>query len=458
VDVSQKRFCAGRQLLNPFAAMRFFKFPRAMAALRPAAVAAPQVVSLGKNNEAVFPIMQRGLPLVRTFLLLFQHQRKTNKYPCGMNTLLRLFFACALLLAVACTPTEKKKPAVSGWIKYAKGFSVAHESGYTRVTVQQPYPGATAGHEYWLAPAGATTPPMPPRTTRINIPVKKIVCTSTTHIPLLDYLGETGALVGFPTTGYISSEKMRRRIDSGLVADLGIDRGMNLERLLFLQPDLLMAYTLSGDLGQLKKIQEAGIPVALNAEYLEPHPLGRAEWIKFMALFFQKEKTADSVFAMIEREYLSVAAVAGSVTPQPTVLTGILYGDTWFLPGGKNHAAQLMHDAGLHYLWREDASTDFLKVSFELVFLQAAAADLWIGVGAHTTMQTLLAAEPRYALFAAVKNKSVYTYNARQGATGGSQFLELGYLRPDLILKDLVKIGHPGLLPQHDLFFYAALR
>jgi iron complex transport system substrate-binding protein len=33
----------------------------------------------------------------------------------------------------------------------------------------------------------------------------------------------------------------------------------------------------------------------------------------------------------------------------------------------------------------------------------------------------------------------------------------LGYLRPDLILKDLVKIAHPELLPDYELFFHKRL-
>jgi len=375
-----------------------------------------------------------------------------------MRILLPVFFGYALFLAAACTPAEKEKGTEPETLKYAKGFSILKENGFIRLTVRYPYPGATTGYEYWLAPKDAAIPALPPHATRIETPVKKIVCTSTTHIPLLDYLGETEALVGFPSTRYVSSEKMRARIDAGHVVDLGTDKDLSTEQLFLLQPGLVMAYTLTGDLGQLRKIQQAGIPVAINAEYLEPHPLGRAEWIKFAALFFEKEKAADSIFAAIEREYLTTAALAAGTGRQPTVITGILYGDTWFMPGGQNHAAQLMKDAGLHYLWRDDSSNDFLKLGFELVFTKAAAADLWIGVGAYTTTAELLAAEPRYALFAPVKNKQVYTSNARQGAMGGSEILELGYLRPDLILNDLVAIGHPTLLPGHRLFFHAPLR
>jgi iron complex transport system substrate-binding protein len=51
----------------------------------------------------------------------------------------------------------------------------------------------------------------------------------------------------------------------------------------------------------------------------------------------------------------------------------------------------------------------------------------------------------------------VYTYDFRKGAKGGSEYLELGYMRPDIILKDLVKIAHPELLPEYELYFHKKL-
>ena len=218
-----------------------------------------------------------------------------------------------------------------------------------------------------------------------------------------------------------------------------------------------MGYAMSSDLGQLKKIKELGMPVVLNAEYLEKHPLGRAEWIKFMALFFNKEKEADSAFQFIEKEYLTTQALAGKNSSRPTVLSGIVYGDAWFMPGGKNYAAQLLNDAGCNYLWKETESNGFLEISFESVFAKAKDADLWIGVGSYKSLKEIEASEKRYALFKPFKEKNIYSFNARQGAKGGSEFLELGYLRPDLILKDLVKIAHPELLKNHQLYFYKKL-
>lgn len=374
-----------------------------------------------------------------------------------ITRLIPIAILCGMFV-VACTQKKNTdSTSASTQLKYASGFSVRTEGHAKHVTINLPYPGAQVAYHYLLVPHGEEVPAHDNQTQVIFTPIKKIVCTSTTHIPLLDYINETEALVGFPTTDYISSEKMRHRVDEGMVTDLGVDKGMNLEVLYSLAPDLVMSYTMTGDLGQLKKIKELAIPVVINAEYLEKHPLGRAEWIKFMALFFDKEKEAESVFNEIENDYNKTKQLIESDTPRPTVLSGIVYGEAWFMPGGKNYAAHLLSDAGADYLWRDTDTNGFLELSFESVYEKAKTADLWIGVGSFSSLSEIKAADSRYTLFKPFQDKEVYTYNARTGAKGGSEFLELGYLRPDLILKDLVKIAHPELLPDYQLFFHSRL-
>ena len=343
-------------------------------------------------------------------------------------------------------------------LKYAEGFKINIFEGAKLVEIIYPFQGALSGHKYLLVQRGATIPEHDPETKVITIPLKNIACTSTTHIPFLDYLGETDKLIGFTSTDYISSEKMRKRIDRGEVTELGSEKGINLEKLAMLKPDLIMGYTVSSDYGQFKKIEELGIPVVINAEYLEKHPLGRAEWIKFMALFFNKENEADSIFQTIEKNYQEIKTLAQKSGTRPTVLTGVIYGDAWFLPGGQNYSARILKDAGCKYLWEEDSSNGFLQLNFETVYEKAHQVDLWIGVGSFSSLEEIKNADERYAKFKAFTTKQVYTYNARIGPTGGSEYMELGYLRPDIILKDLVKIAQPNILPDYKLYFHKKLQ
>ena len=375
-----------------------------------------------------------------------------------------IFILIALLVITSC---EKKRPQVTSVsnaeqateLHYAKGFKVLYnEDGTKSVDVLYPFQGATSGYKYLLVPKDNKVPAHSGDVRVIRTPVTSIVCTSTTHIPLLDYLNETDKLVGFPTTDYISSVKARKHIDDGKVQELGVDKGLNLERIAMLSPDMVMGYSMNSDYGQFKKIEDLNVPVVLNGEYLEKHPLGRAEWIKFMALFFNKEKAADSVFREIERAYLTTKSATDSLSEKPTVLSGIVYGDAWFLPGGENYAARLLRDAGCQYLWADDSTNGFLELSFESVYEKAHDADLWIGVGSFSNLKEIKNADERYTNFKPFRTGEVYTSNLRQGAKGGSEYLELGYLRPDIILKDLVRLAHPHLMQEHELYFHKKLQ
>jgi cobalamin transport system substrate-binding protein len=363
-----------------------------------------------------------------------------------------------LIIIFGCNPNSpgEQSSVYQNPLTYAKGFTIEPLNGYTLVQINTPYKGAEKGLRYVLYPR-ETEKPNVEADAFIPIPVQSIVCTSTTHIPLLDYIGESDRLIGFPTTDYISSKIMRTRIDSGYVADLGIDNAINIEKLIELNPELVMAYTMTSDMGQFSKIQAAGIPVFINAEYMELDPLGRAEWVKLAGLLFNKQEEADSVFSFIEEAYLTTKNKVSNVTHQPTAMSGSMYSDIWYLPGGNNYGAKLLTDAGFDYIWKEDSTTGFLTLSYEVVLDRADKADYWIGASNFKSLKEMKEANERYGFFRPFETKKVYSYNKRIGAKGGSEFLELGYLRPDLILKDLVKIGHPELMSNHELYFYFQL-
>jgi len=375
-----------------------------------------------------------------------------------MKNCLRL--ATVLIILSSCanpnTQQDNKDKFVQIPLKYASGFTIEKSTGYYKVTITTPYKDASQPLIYIFYNKNTTQPGLL-ADAYIPIPVKSIVCTSTTHIPLLDYLGESNALSGFPTLDYISSLPMRKRIDEGNIVELGIDDAINIEVLINTKPDLVMGYSLSGDFGQFKQISEAGIPVVLNAEYLERHPLGRAEWIKLAGIVFDKVAEADSVFDFIESQYLATLKIANTVSERPSVMSGIVYGDSWYLPGGKNYAAKMLQDAGFKYIWEADTTSAFLPLSFESVFDKANQADYWIGVGSFRSLDELAAADSRYGRFKPFNQGKIFSYNKRIGAKGGSEFLELGYLRPDLILQDLLKISHPELQPNYQLFFHFQL-
>jgi iron complex transport system substrate-binding protein len=292
----------------------------------------------------------------------------------------------------------------------------------------------------------------------IRVPVKRVVATSTTHLPSLDLLGESNSLIGFPNLNYISSPNIRTRIEQGKVAELGSNQQMNTELLLNLRPDVIIGYGIDNKNTGLDLLQKSGLAVVFNGDWNEQSPLGKAEWIKFFGVLYSKEVEAEKQFNQIEKAYLATVELAKKATKKPTVLSGAMYQDQWYLPQGESWAAQFIAAAGGTYLWKDSPGSGSLALPFEAVFEKAAQADFWIGPAQFTSYQELTQSSSHYSQFKAYQQRKMATFSTKKGKTGGILYYELAPNRPDLVLQDLVKILHPELLPHYQLYFFAPLR
>jgi iron complex transport system substrate-binding protein len=342
-------------------------------------------------------------------------------------------------------------------IHHAEGFSIKKYNGFSIVKVSNAYPEAKDNYTYVLHKKGVQIPDSLQQFTSIEIPIKKVIVTSTTHIPALESLGVENTLIGFPTTQYISSEKTRTLIDAGKVRDLGSNQGLNTEVILDIQPDVIVGFSVDGDLKTYKNLEKNGQKIIFNGDWTEKTPLGKAEWIKLFGVLFCKETQADTIFNQIEDAYLRTAKLVKNVTHKPTVLAGAMYQDSWYLPEGNSWAAQFIATAGGNYLWNDSKGSGSLSLPFESVFEKAATASYWIGPAQFSSYQELAASNIHYTKFSAFQHKKIVTFSSKKGKTGGIIYYELAPNRPDLVLQDLVKILHPSLLPQHKLYFFEPL-
>lgn len=374
------------------------------------------------------------------------------------------FLLITLLLLVSCMDERKKEsvsaPVANGEnsIKYADGFEISNFENYKVITLKNPWPGSDHIFKYALVPKGTTLPDAENFDAVILVPVKRLVVTSTTHIPSLEALGEIDALIGFPNLDYISSEKARARISEGKVMELGKNEDLNTEILLDLSPDAVIGFAVDGKNSTFNTLQKAGIPVLYNSDWTETSPVGKAEWIKFFGALFNKEKLADSIFENIETSYLTAKETASHAKETPSVISGAMFKDIWYMPQGESWGAKFIEDANGNYLWKDSKGTGGLSLNLESVLEKGHNADIWIGPGQFTSLEDLKKASPAYTQFKAFKNGEVYSYNLKKGATGGSMYFELAPNRPDIVLKDMIKILHPELLPEHTLYFFSKLQ
>jgi iron complex transport system substrate-binding protein len=351
---------------------------------------------------------------------------------------------------------SKSNNAISR-INYASGFDIQVFENYKKLIIKSPYPNATESITYILVQKGSKLPDLQDNETLIKVPIEKIVVTSTTHIPILEILNEENALVGFPNTDYISSPKTRALIASNKVKEIGKEQSLNTEILLDLQPELLVGFSMSGQNKMFSTIEKSGIPVVLNGDWLEKTPLGRAEWIKFFAVLFNKEKQADSIFKHIEKAYLNVKKIASQSKIKPKILSGVMYKDKWNLPAGDSYVAQLLKDANINYPWRNTSGSGSLSLSFESVIDKAKDANIWIGPGYFSSFKQLETSHPLYAKFDAFKTKNIYNFVNKKGETGGVLYYELAPIQPHIVLKDIIKIVHPELLTDYKSYYLERL-
>jgi len=343
---------------------------------------------------------------------------------------------------------------------HAQGFSITNVEKYSILTIKNPWPKSETTYKYALVDKTILhelTLNVDEFDGIIPIPIEKMVVTSTTHIPALELLGVEHTLVGFPGTDYISSPKTRQLIDKGHVRELGKNEGINTEVLLELQPELVVGFGIDGNNRAFDLIKKSDIPVIYNGDWVETSPLAKAEWIKFFGALYKKEALADSIFNTIETNYRDAKNLALKVTHRPTVLSGALEKDIWYLPSGTSPEAQLLNDANADYLWKDTASAGSLALNFESVFTKAKNAELWISPSYHNSLESLAKNNAHYTQFDAYKNKTVFSFVNTKGAKGGVTYFEEGFARPDLVLKDLIKICHPELLEDYQPYFFKVL-
>jgi iron complex transport system substrate-binding protein len=377
------------------------------------------------------------------------------------SVFIRVILFLVLIPFIGCKKSsENSKNTLTNFensIHYAKGLEIYKYRGFSIVKITNPWPDAKESFTYILKEKNRIIPDSLKQFTIIPIPLQSIVVTSTTHIPALELLGVEKTLVGFPDTAYISSVKTRKLIDAGKVREVGNNESLNTEVLMDMKPDLIVSFGLNSNNPSLDNLQKSGLKVLFNGDWTEQSPLGKAEWIKLFGALYGLDSKSNTLFSNIEKEYNSTLALAKQATSKPTVLSGAMYQEQWYLPQGESWAALFLKDAQSHYLWANSKGTGSLVIPFEVILEKAKDADFWIAPGDFSSLKQMRDNNPHYCQFASFKNKKVYSYAVNKGAKGGIVYFEWSPARPDWVLKDLIKIFHPELLPNYKLYFFQKL-
>lgn len=353
------------------------------------------------------------------------------------------------------------EPVEQVTIEYAKNFTIEYREGYKLLTVTTPWAGAEQSFSYALVPEEFAGMMDVGNALVIKTPIKSIVTFSTTYFPFLEQIGQLESVVGVDTAMFAYNQNIRTWVEAGAIKEVGGGASMapvDVEAVIELNADTIMT-SASGipEYDVHPQLLDAGLPVVLNADYLEPHPLGRAEWGKFIAAFYDKEVEAAKLFDEVVARYEEAKQKVIAISYAPSVFLNTAWEDSWAVPQKDSYVGILLRDAGARYLFEDQEGSASSYLGFETILDVAKEADFWLNPGMSTDLASLSAMDARYADFGAYKSGQVYNTNARVTEMGGSDYYESGVANPDKVLMDMINIFHPGLIEGYELYYYQKL-
>lgn len=375
---------------------------------------------------------------------------------------MRLGLISALFLAVLLSSCGGRQTASADGgdtvpFRYAQLLQLVRYDGYTVATIRHPWRQDAVLHRYVLVPADAPVPEGFPEGTVIRTPLRRSVVFTTVHCSLLSMLHREASVAGVADLKYIKAPYVQEGVSAGRIVDCGDGMSPVIEKIIDLHPDalLLSPFENSGGYGQLEEID---IPIVECAEYMEPSPLGRAEWVRFYGLLYGCEHEADSLFALVDSSYHALRHTVmpesrnPDTAPKTSVLVDKVTGSVWYVPGGRSTIGQMLSDAGARYPWASDDRSGSIALPFETVLERAGDCDVWLlrySGQQPLTRQQLLSEHRGYNQFRSFREGRVYGCNVEQ-----SMFYEDSPFRPDLLLSDFIKILHPDIPDLPALRYY----
>jgi len=379
------------------------------------------------------------------------------------NRLLFLSFTCGILFLVhGCQSGQHHKnrmadevtPVSSVNIRHAKGFQIDYFDSYTRVILHNPWSKDKPYAVYYLYRNDSTQ--LPTGGTKLKIPLSSLAVNTFSYFTFLDLLDEEDAIKGVTDGFRIYHPGILHKLETGEITDLGDPFHPNVEKTLALGPQAIISSAYAQRDNYSERLIDAGLPVIYTLEWMENSPLARAEWIRLIAAFFDKEAMGDSIFADIEHRYQQLQDKIKSVSPQRTVMSGDNFQDTWYVPGGNSFHATLFGDAQLDYLYKNNQEHGSIGLDIESVLTRFGKADFWFGCEADTYAE-LAEKDAKYLLLQSVKKRQVYNNHNRITPAGGNDFFESAIASPDLLLSDLVKAAYPEILPGYSFTYIKPL-
>lgn len=276
-------------------------------------------------------------------------------------------------------------------------------------------------------------------------PLQNTVAMTTPYLAIIEALEETRSVRAVSSVLSLYNATLTHLNENGDIIILGSTKNLDQEQLVALDPGALFVPYTQAVLDLHDKLIELSIPILSITSHQETHPLGKAEWLKFFGVLFNRVPQADSIFRHIEASYLQTKERYQLQPGKPKVMAGYARRGSWIAPGGKSYFAQLLEDAGADYVFAENGDSGNITLSFERAHEIGLQADylFFISMG-PVKWELVRDREPLINEWPSVMQENVFSNDGSVNAQGGNDYWGKGFLAPDVILKDLVMALAPG--------------
>ncbi|MCK5467360.1 MAG: ABC transporter substrate-binding protein [Cyclobacteriaceae bacterium] len=368
-----------------------------------------------------------------------------------------------LILVCSCQPKRDSLPAASDHkivtgqsnIKHAIGFDLVDYETFKVLNIIRHYNETSDTLSYMLYEEGADIHENFSDLYQIQIPIQNIALLHSSYLSFFELCEAKDHIKAISEAKYIYDESVYSSVQNGELIEVGYGETLDKERLLELNISAVVTVGFPNTPNKSQQmLDELGIPVLVFSDWQETGLLGRAEWVKVVAALTGSEKLVNEKFELIEKEYKKLTSLTKDLDNPPKIICNLPYKGSWYVPGGNSYVSNLLHDAGSDYLWASDDGTGGIQMDFETVYAKGIEADFWINPDFAKTLQDIIDTDERLIDFKPISTRSVYNSNFRMSRGIANDFWESGIVNPHLILADLIKILHPELLPDHQLFYY----
>ena len=387
--------------------------------------------------------------------------RKIQQFKKVKNLKINRLLYLILIFLSSCTFQQEKenhnlKPSS---VKYAKGFTLETNEHYKKLSILNPWNNYKPYAIYYVLKDSLKPEAIDNGLTfYFDQKPKTIALHTAAQAASLKALNLDKDVKGITDPRFFYESEYSEKLEREELIQTSSQVQINKERILLLQPDVVITSGWNAINVDHQLLIKVGIHPLFMIEWMETEPLGRAEWIKAIGLIFGKEKEADSLFRMVEFNYLTIKKQQSKNISKLKILHGEEYNGVWYIAGGQSYIAQLYADAGAEYLWKDNDKSGSLALDIEVVLEKGVQADFWFTTFGQNALDIDHIKQENYSILKSVKNQTVYSNTNRIRIMGGNDFWETGSLRPDLVLKDIVQILQKNNPSNDSLFFYKKLK